>query len=189
MVEGEVPVFGLLLGKWIAIDGVVWIDEFVWRERSTALLALVAISTSSVATRTFAANVTVGEKLLCLWIIELLGCLLDKLAIVIEVTEEVRSQLVMGLARGTRLDVESDTKTLERVLDDVVIAIYHFLGSDALFACTDGDWHTMFVATAYEEYILALEAKIAHIDVRWHINARQVSDMYRTIGIRKGCGY
>ena len=72
MVEGEVPVFGFLLGEWIAIDGVVWIDEFVWRERSTALLALVAISTSSVATRAFAADITVGEKLLRLRVVELL---------------------------------------------------------------------------------------------------------------------
>ena len=82
---------GLLLGEWVAVDSVVWIDEFVWRERSTALLALVAISTRSVATRAFAADITVGEELLCLRIVELLGCLLDKLAIVIEMTEEVRS--------------------------------------------------------------------------------------------------
>jgi hypothetical protein len=164
-------------------------DEVVRRGRTTALLALVAISPSSMAARALAADSTVGEELLRLWIVELLGGLLDKLAIVIEMAEEVGSQLVVGLARGTRIDVESDAKALKRVLDDVVVAIYHFLGSDALFACTDGDWHTMFVATAYKEYILALEAKIAHIDVRWHINARQVSDMYRTIGIRKGCGY
>ena len=30
LVEWEVPVFGLLLGERVAVDGVVWVDEFVW---------------------------------------------------------------------------------------------------------------------------------------------------------------
>ena len=141
------------------------------------------------AARALAADVAVSEELLGLRIIELLGCLLDKLAIVIEMTEEIRSQLMVGLARGTRIDIKSDAKSLERVFDDVVVAIYYFLGSDTLFACTNGDWYTMFVATADKEDILAFETQIAHIDVRWYIHTRQVANMYRTIGIRKGCGY
>jgi hypothetical protein len=47
----------------------------------------------------------------------------------------------------------------------------------------------MLVATAYEEDVLALEAEIADIDVSWYVHARQVTNMHRTIGIWKGCGY
>ena len=48
-----------------------------------------------------ATNVTVGEELLSLWVVELLGSLLDELAVVIELAEEIRSQLVGNLAGGT----------------------------------------------------------------------------------------
>ena len=147
--------FGLLLGEWIAIDSVVWIDEFVWRKRSTALLALVAICTCGVAAWALATDIAVSKELLCLRIVKLLGCLLDKLAIVIEMAEEIRSQLVVSLARGTRINIESDAKSLERVFDDVVVAIYYLLGGDALFACADGNRYTVFVATAYEEDVFA----------------------------------
>ena len=98
LVEREVPVFGLLLGEWVAIDGVVWVDEFVWRKGGTTLLALVAIGTRSVAAWTFATDIAVGEELLSLWVIELLGGLLNKLAVVVEMAEEVRCQLVVDLA-------------------------------------------------------------------------------------------
>jgi hypothetical protein len=63
------------------------------------------------------------------------------------------------------------------------------LGGDALFACADSNRYTVLVATAYEKDILAFEAKVADIDVGWYVHARQVSDVYRTIGIRKGCSY
>ena len=90
LVKREVPVLGLLLGQRIAVDSVVWIDEFIWREGSTTLLALVTISTRSMAAWTLTTDIAVREKLLCLWIVELLRGLLDKLAIIIEMTEEVR---------------------------------------------------------------------------------------------------
>ena len=89
LVEWAVPVLCLLLGKRIAVDGVVWVDKFVWRKGRTALLALVSICASSVATRAFATDIAVSEELLCFWIIELLGCLLDELAVIVEMAEEV----------------------------------------------------------------------------------------------------
>ena len=30
LIKWEVPVLCLLLGEWVAVDGVVWVDEFVW---------------------------------------------------------------------------------------------------------------------------------------------------------------
>ena len=63
LVKREVPVFGLLLGEWVTIDRVVWVDEFVRREGCSTLLALVAIGTRCQAARTLAADITVGEKL------------------------------------------------------------------------------------------------------------------------------
>ena len=93
--------FGLLLGEWIAIDSVVWIDEFIGRKRGTTFLTLVTISTCSMTTRTLTTDVAVGEELLSLWVIELLGSLLDELAVVVEMAEEIRCQLVVDLAGGT----------------------------------------------------------------------------------------
>ena len=97
--------------------------------------------------------------------------------------------MVVDLAGGTGINIKRDAKTLKRIFDNLVIAIYHFLGGDALFACADSDRYTMLIATAYEKDILAFEAKVTDIDVGWYIHTCQVSDVYRTIGIRKGCGY
>ena len=80
---------GLLLGEWVAVDGVVWVDEFVRRQSGTTLLALVAVSTRCVAAWTFATDIAVGEKLLSLWVVELLRSLLNELAVVIEFAEEI----------------------------------------------------------------------------------------------------
>ena len=147
--------FGLLLGEWVAVDGVVWVDEFVRRKGSTALLALVAVSTSCVAAWTFATDIAVGEELLRFWVVELLGGLLNKLAVVVEMAEKIRCQLVVDLAGGTRIHIKRDAEALEGVFDDVVVAIYYLLGGDALFACANCDRYTVLVATAYEEDVFA----------------------------------
>jgi hypothetical protein len=42
----------------------------------------------------------------------------------------------------------------------------------------------MLITTAYVEDWFAFEAKVANINISWHIHASQVSDVYRTIGIR-----
>jgi hypothetical protein len=42
----------------------------------------------------------------------------------------------------------------------------------------------MLIATSYIEYWFTFEAKIANIDISWHIHSCQVSDVYWTIGIR-----
>ena len=90
LVEREVPMFGLLLGEWVAVDGVVWVNEFVRRQSGTTLLALVTIGTCCVTTWTFATDIAVGEELLRFRVVELLGSLLDELAVVIEMAEEIR---------------------------------------------------------------------------------------------------
>ena len=90
LVKGEVPVFGLLLGEWVAVDGVVWVDEFVRRKGGTTLLALVAVGTRSMATWALATDIAVGEELLRFRVVELLRSLLDELTVVIEMAEEIR---------------------------------------------------------------------------------------------------
>jgi hypothetical protein len=42
----------------------------------------------------------------------------------------------------------------------------------------------MLIATTYVEDWFTFEAKIANINISWHVHASQVSDMNRTIGIR-----
>jgi hypothetical protein len=95
----------------------------------------------------------------------------------------------MNLARGTRIDIKRDAKPFKGVLDDIVVAIHYLLGGDSLFASSDSDRHSMLIATSYKEYVFALEAQVAHVDVGWDIYARQVPDMYWAVGIRQGCGY
>ena len=139
--------------------------------------------------RAFSLDVAVGEELMRLLVVVLLAFDLHKLAAIVELAEEVGSQLMVGLGGGAGIDIEGDAKVLERLFDDVVVAIYHVLRGATLLLGPDGHRHSMLVAAADEEHILTLEAKIAHVDVGWHIDTCQVSDVHRTVGVGQCTGH
>ena len=118
-------------------------------------------------------------------IVELFALHLNELALVIEFPEEVSCKLMMGLRRGTAVHVEGDSEILKRFLDDIVVAVNHVLRCAAFLLRADGDWNSMFVAASHKQHLLALQTKIACIDICRHIHAGQVSDMHRAVGVRK----
>ena len=122
-------------------------------------------------------------------VIELFGCLFDKLTVVIEFAEVVGSELVVNLTGRARVDIERDAKTLKTGFDEFVITIDDFLSSDALFAGTNGYGHSVFVATTDKKDITSLETQIAHVDICRDIDSGEVSDMNRTVGIRESRCY
>ena len=185
LVEGQVPVLRGLADQRIARLGIVGIDELLGRKGGTTLLALVAVSLGSMATRALALDVAVGEEVAGLLVVELLRHLLHELTLVVELAEEVARQLVMRGARGAAVDVERDAEALERVLDERVVAVHHLLHGDAFLAGTYGDGHAVFVASADEEALTSLQTEVARIDVGRHIDAGQMSDMYWSVGIRQ----
>ena len=186
LVQRQIPVLRLLQHGCRAADGRLRVDQLSGREVATALLALVAVSPFVVAVGALAHHVTVGQELLGLLVVELLGGLLHQLALVIELAEPVGGKLMVGLRGGAAVDVKRDAELLERVLDHLVVAVHHILRCDTLLAGTDGDGHTMLVRAANEKDLALLQTKIAHIDIGRHIDTSQVTDMYPAIGIRQG---
>ena len=69
-----------------------------------------------------------------------------------------------------------------------MITVYHVLWSDAFFLGTDSDRYPVFIGAANEEYVFLLQAEVTYINVGRDLNACQVTDVYRTIGIRKRRG-
>ena len=185
LVERQVPVLCGTLHQRIARLGIVGIDEFLRAERGTALLALVAIGIRCVASRTLAAYVTIRKEMAGLLVIELLANLLHELALVIEFAEEVACELVVSGTRGAAVDVKRNAEAPETVLDKLVIAVHDLLHSDTLLAGTDGDGHSVLVATADEGYLTPLETQVAHVYVGGHIHPRQVTYMHGAVGIRQ----
>ena len=185
LVERQIPMFRCLLHQRIAIDGIHGVDKFVGRQRRTTFLALVAIGTFAVATRTFTLDVAVGQELLRLFIIKLLRGLLHKLPLVIQLAEEVSGKLVVNLAGRTAIDIETDAKVLKRLLDDAVVAVHHILHRAPFLLGTNRHRHTVLIRAADKHDLTSLQTQVAHIDVCWHIHASQMSDMYRPIGIRQ----
>ena len=90
---------------------------------------------------------------------------------------------------GATIDVERYAEVFEGFLDEVVVAVNHLLRGDALLARAYSDGYAMLVATADENNVLLLEAKIANIDIGWHVNTCQVADMHTTVSVRQCCGY
>ena len=163
------------------------VDQLFWREGSTTFLALVAVCTFCTAARAGTHDVTVGKELAGNLIAELLFYFLFQNALIVKSTEEIRSKLIVNLRSCAAVNIKGDAEILEALLDEVVIAIHNFLYGNAFFLGTDGDRYTMLVATADENNVLLFKAKIAYVDIGWHINTCQVADMHTTISIRQCC--
>ena len=176
---------GGLLHQRVAVDGIDGVDEFFGRERGTTLLTLVAVGSFGMATWAFTLDVAVGQELLCFLVIELFRGDFHKLALVVEFPEEVGGKLVVRLAGGAAVDVETDAEVGKRLLDDAMIAVHHVLHGASLFLRTDGHGHTVFIASTHKQHLATLQAQVSCIDVGRHIHASQVADVHRPIGIRQ----
>ena len=74
-----------------------------------------------------------------------------------------------------------------------MIAVNHVLRGDAFVLGADGDGHSVFVGATDEKYMFLLQEEVAYKDIGRNINASQVADVYRAVGVRKcrcyGCSF
>ncbi len=77
---------------------------------------------------------------------------------------------------------------LERLFDELVIAVDNVLGCHALFAGLKSDRHAVFVAAAYRGLLGGLPDEVACVDVGRYINAGEVADVHGAIGIWESSG-
>ena len=183
LVQGQVPVLCLLHHRRGAADGALRINEFRGREVTTALLTLVTIGALIVAVGALARYITVGQELLSLFVIQLCGGLFCQLALVIELAEPFGSKLMVGLAGSATVDIKRDAELLKRVLDHLVVTIDYVLRGDAFLTGTDGNGHTVLIASADEHHVLLLQSQVAHINVGRYIDTGQVADMNTSVGV------
>ena len=184
--QREIPVLGGTLHEAVArVVLVGGVDKLLGRKRGSALLALVAVGTLGTTARTGAHDIAVGEELAGHLVTVLLLGYLFELAVVIELAEEVGCKLVVYLAGGAAVDVKRDAELFKRVLDELVIAVYHLLHADALLAGTYGHGYAVLIASADEYHILFLQSEISYIDVGRHIYAGEMADMHTAVGVRK----
>ena len=189
IVQRQIPVAGLLLYRGGSGELGMRVDEFFGTQGAAAVLALVAVCTFVAAAGAFAGDVAVGKEGLCLGIVVLLALLGDELALFPEFAEEIRRSLCVYLRTGAGIDVEVNSQPHEGVLDYLVIAVHYVLGRAAFRTCLYCDGHSVLVASADEEDVFPAHAEIPHVDVRRHVNACKVADVYRSVGIRKRTGY
>ena len=187
LVERQIPVLRLFHHRHRAAHGALGVDEFLGRKSRAAFLALVAVGALCVAVGAFACDVAVGEEGLCLLVVVLLAFLLHKLALVVELAEEVGGRLAVRFARGASEHVERDAELFKRVLDDAVISVHNLLRRAAFLACADGDGHAVLVRAADVEHVLPFEAQVAHVDVGGDVHPGKVSYMHAAVGVGQGC--
>ena len=75
------------------------------------------------AMRALAADIAIGKEMPCLLIVELLGYLLNELAVVIQVLEIVRGKLMVNGRGGTAINIKRNAEIIKRFLDKIVVAI------------------------------------------------------------------
>ena len=165
--------------------------QFHRAEVASALLTLIAVGVGIATVRTFAHDVTVGKELTGFLVVILFALLFDELAVIVELAEEVGSELVVGGTCRAAVHVERDAELLERILDQLMIAVAHVLRRDAFLLGTDRDRHTVLVAAADEDDLPLLQPEVTYIDVCRDIHAGKMSYMYTAVGVRQSrrhCG-
>lgn len=70
-----------------------------------------------------------------------------------------------------------------------MVAVYDVLRGNTFFAGFQGDGHAVLVGASDENDVAAFKPLVAGIDVGGYIHAGQVSDVYRTVGVRQSSGY
>ncbi len=68
-----------------------------------------------------------------------------------------------------------------------MITVNYVLDGNSFLACADGYRYTMFITSTDEEYWALLETEVTYVDIGWNIDASQVADVDRAVGIRKRC--
>ena len=180
--------FGFFHHRRIAAQRGFRVDEVGGVQRRAARFALVAIRLFVMTVRTFARDIAVGQKLLGLLVIILLRGLLNEFAFVVQFGEEGRGRLVVGRVGGAGVDVEGDAQLLERLFDNVVITVHYVLRGHTLFAGFQRNRYAVLIGAAEEKHLLAVVAEVAGIDVGRDVNAGQMTDMYRSVGVRQRRG-
>ena len=64
-----------------------------------------------------------------------------------------------------------------------MVAVDYVLRRTSLLLGADGDGHPVFVRPSYEKHVLLLQAEVAHVDVSRHVDACQMADMHRSVGV------
>ena len=136
-----------------------------------------------------ASHIAVGKELIRLLVVKVLRGLLNELAIVVEFLEKVACCVAVHIAGSATVDIERDAQPRHRIFDNLMIAVNNILWGNTLFLSLDGDGHTMLVAAANHNHIIALEAQITCIDIGRHIHACKVADVHRTVGVRQSRGH
>ena len=183
LIEREIPVARLPQHGFATAEGTLGVDKVGGIEGGATGFALVSVGTLVAAVGASASDVAVGKELVRLFIIILLGGLLDEFAFRIELLEIFGGCAMVLLTAGAAIDIKRDAKAFEAVLDDAVVAIYDVLWRDAFLASLDGDGDAVLIAAAYEDDLLALGAKVAHVDVGRDVDTCQVANMHGTVGI------
>ena len=184
-VQRKIPMFRHPLFGHGTRYGTVRLDEFIGRKRRPAFLALVTVGAVIAAFGARPDDIPIGKERLGLGIVILLGGLLDELALVVKLAEELRCGFGVHGRRRTRIDVERHAEALEWAFNQFVVTVDDLLGSDPLLACLDGDRHAVLVGAAYRHDVATAQPQIPRIDIGWNIDTCEVADMHGSIGIRQ----
>lgn len=88
LVERQVPVFRFAQHGFGTTHSTFRVNQFGRRKSRTTLFALVAIGTLSVAMRTFARDIAVGQEGVCFLVVVLFAFFFQEFAFFVELTEK-----------------------------------------------------------------------------------------------------
>ena len=148
------------------------VDQIRGIQGRSTLLALVAVGPGCLALGAGARDIAVRQKLLRFGIVVLVRFTRFKHPFFVERLEEIARHFGMLGRRGARINVKLNAKLCQRIPHHLMVAVHNLAGGDALFSGLHGNRHTVLVRSTYKGHLFALEAEVAHIDVRRQVTSR-----------------
>jgi hypothetical protein len=138
------------------IEGAARVDEVFRVEDPATIVALVASRVGVVAVRALAFDETVGEEAFVVEAVELGYFLAVYVAVFLDFEVEVSDELFVDSALGSRIVVELDLESFEKLDDEFVVLVGQLARRYAEFDSFYFNGGAMLVAPAYHYDVFAL---------------------------------
>ena len=104
-----------------------------------------------------------------------------------EFFEPFGSFCIMLWIRSLGKYIKRNAQFFQTFLYDCMISVYQFFWCNSFFFCLNGDGYTVLICATNKNHIFSFFTQVAHKNVRWNIHSCNMTQMKRSISIRK-CG-
>ena len=165
-----------------------WINEVGWLICRTALFTIVTVLIRRIAFRTYASDITIGQKHAFLFIIGLLDHFSSYAVILFEFFINLFDQAFIFIGMSRMVIIKRHMKIFKVIFMLTGIFRCKFLWLNPQIFSTQHDWSSVSITCTDKNHIMSLHSQKSRPNISLNI-ANHMTDMNGAIGIRQSIGY